>query len=195
VSTPPLAAVDDVAALGADPASITPEMIAAASARFRAEARHAITPTTHRAVLAAYAGTVTLPTVPVTGVTLVARVGTTGQPGEPLTGWTFDGTDEVSLRQATVPGYLTRGIPRSLWVEWQAGHDPIPEDVRWTVAHMVKRAAEAGPSGVTSEQIGDYSRSFGSCTASGAMSMTDDEQAIAHRYRPRRTTVTVVDVW
>lgn len=193
-----LATIDDVIALGVDPTTVTQEMLDSASARFRAEAGgNQIEATTYRQVLRPIGGFVRLTRTPVVSIDAVKLLTDQGTPGAEITGWTFDGIDTLDSRGLDEGAWINgptwdddrRRV--NIWVEWQAGFDPIPEDVRWTVAQMVKRASEAGPSGVTSEQIGDYSRSFGSYTASGAMSMTKDEREVAHRYRVKRTTFDV----
>lgn len=191
-----LASVDDVAALGVDPALVTDEMLAAASARFRSEAGgNLIEATEYAQALRPYGGQVRLPRTPVAEVTRVSLLDNQGAPGTAVTGWTFNGIETVDVAGLSADVWINgpswNGEDRPVFVEWTAGYDPIPEDVRWTVAQMVARAADAGPAGVTSEQIGDYSRSFGAFTASGAMSMTHEEREVARRYRQRRSNAPV----
>lgn len=193
---PPLATAEDVTALGADPETVTPAMLDTASARFRAEAHHPITPTCYRQVLSAYAGEIGVPVGPLRDVLSVRLLGHDGTPGDPLTGYGHDGQDRILLRGAvlvTVPRYLTRGLPRRLWVEWEAGHDPIPEDVRWTVAGMVARAADIAAAPATSG-----TGLLAAHVAAAAMTMTADEAAVARAYRPHRTTaagIPSIEVW
>jgi hypothetical protein len=187
---PALATIDDVTALGADPGAVTAQMLEQASARFRTEAGgNQIEVTEYAMVLTPYGGAVVLPHTPVVQIGQVRSLNDDGTPGAAITGWVFDGKQGLNVRglgEVWVNGPAYRYEYRNVHVTWTAGYDPIPEDVRWTVAAMVKRAAEAGPSGVTSEQIGDFSRSFGSYTASGAFSMTKEERAVAARYRAAR---------
>jgi hypothetical protein len=189
-----LATVDDVVALGASPAQVTGEMLAQASARFRSEAQHPIDRRTYTQVLRAVGGWLRLPRTPVAAVDEVRAVNADGTLGDLLTGWVFDGLDMLTVSRLTPDVWLNG--PAAVWsdtvqVTYTAGYDPIPEDVRWAVAAMVKRAAEAGSSGVTAEAIGDFSRSFGGYTASGAYSMTADERATAARYRTTARSLSV----
>ena len=190
-----LATVDDVTALGADPARVTDEMLAQASARFRSEAGgNQIEATEYTLTLRPVGGLVRLPFTPVIEVAAVNLLNDNGTTGTAVTGSMFNGIDTLDVcgvsSEVWVNGPSWTG-DRTVRVEFTAGFDPIPEDVRWTVAQMVARAADAGPAGVTSEQIGDYSRSFGSFTASGAMSMTREEREVARRYRTRRASMDV----
>lgn len=194
---PALATIDDVIALGADPSAVTPEMLEQASARFRAEAGgHLIEAHTYTQVLRPAGGYVRLPRLPVLEVVGVNMLTDSGAPGAAITGWVFNGIDTVDIRGVgdvwvNGPGWDDHAEERNVSVVWSAGYDPIPEDVRWTVAAMVHRAVTSGPAGVVSEQIGDFSRTFGAFTASGAMSMTREERDLARRYRPRRSSVAV----
>ena len=191
---PPLATAEDVSALGADPQAVTAAMLDVASARFRAEAHHPITPTCYRRVLEVNAGQIGVPVGPLRDVLSVRLVADDGSPGEPLTGYGHDGHDRILLGGSTVtsvPRYLTRGLPRRLWVQWEAGHQPVPDDVRWCVAGMVARAAETAATSFTGTtgmlvQI-----------ASAAMTMTAEQRAVARTYRPRHTRASALtlDVW
>lgn len=186
-----LASLGDVTSLGADPTVVTEEMLEQASARFRSEARHHITERDYVQVLRPAGGLVKLPRIPVVTVDEVNILELDGSPGAAIAGWTFDGIDLLDVNGLTDDVWLNGPTSWSgnVQVTWTAGWDPIPEDVRWAVAAMVKRAAEAGSSGITSEQVGDYSRSFGGYSASGAFSMSRDEQETARRYRPRVTSI------
>jgi len=189
----PLATVEDVEALGVTPGTVTDEMLEQASARFRSEAGHAITAQEYVQVLRPSGTLVKIPRTPVTAIDAVRMLALDGTAGEQVVGWSFDGIDLIDLSGLTGDVWLN-GPYRwqgNVQVTYTAGYDPIPEDVRWAVAAMVKRAVEAGTAGVVSEAIGDYSRSFGGYTASGAFSMTSDERATARRYRPRVTGASI----
>lgn len=193
---PPLATVEDVTALGADPQTVTPAMLDTASTRFRAEAHHPITPTCYRRVLSAYAGEIGLPVGPLRDVLSVRLVAEDGTPGDPLTGYGHDGQDRILLRGAavvTVPRYLTRGLPRRLWVEWEAGYHPVPDDVRSAVAGMAARAA-----GIAATPATGGTRMMHTHIAAAATTMTPHERAVAHAYRPHRasgTGVASIEAW
>lgn len=179
---PPLATAEDVTALGADPDTVTSAMLDTASARFRAEAHHPITPTCYRQVLNAYAGEIGVPVGPIRDVLSLRLLGKDGSPGDPLTGYGHDGQDRILLRGAalvTVPRYLTRGLPRRLWVEWEAGYEPVPDEVRWTVAGMAARAADIAAAPLTGA-----TSLLAAHMAAAAMTMTAHERAVAHTYRP-----------
>lgn len=193
-----LATLDDVIELGADPSNVTEAMLNQASARFRSEAGgNQIEVTLYQRVMTPVGGFIQLPHAPVVSISAVKILNDDGTPGTTVTGWVFDGKRQIDVTGLgsdvwlNGPSWNDCDEGRNIWVEWTAGHDPIPEDVRWTVAQMVARAADAGPAGVTSEQIGDFSRSFGAFTASGAGSMTKEERAVAHRYRAKRNTLDV----
>jgi hypothetical protein len=188
-----LATIDDLTALGADPALVTEEMLEQASARFRSEAHHQITEQAYTFIMRPAGGLVKLTRVPVVSVDTVKMLNSDGTPGTALAGWTFDGIDLLDVNGITGDAWVNGPSSWSGNVEvtWTAGFDPVPEDVRWAVAAMVKRASEAGTSGVTSEQIGDYSRSFGGYSASGAYSLSKDERETAAKYRPRNTSMPV----
>lgn len=186
-----LATVDDVEALGLPQGTVTAAMLEQASARFRSEARHYISVHTYRSTIRPSGGVLILAHHPVLTVDEVRQLDSNGQPGAPVVGWTFDGIDRVAVAGLS---HVVLNAPsydgaRAVHVQYKAGYDPVPEDVRWAVAAMVKRSVEAGSAGVVSEQVGDFSRSFGGYTASGAFSMTRDEQATARRYRPNVTSV------
>jgi hypothetical protein len=186
-----LATVEDVEALGVTPGSVTDEMLEQASARFRSEASHNIEATEYVQVLRPAGSLVKIPRTPVVSVDAVHMLALDGTAGAQVVGWGFDGIDLIDLQGLAGDVWLN-GPARwctNVQVTYTAGYDPIPEDVRWAVAAMVKRAVEAGTAGVVSEAIGDYSRSFGGYTASGAFSMTADERTVARRYRPRVTSI------
>ena len=189
--TEPLATVDDVLALGimADE-QVVAASLAKASARFRAEARHGITAQDYAMVLRPYGGRVRLPHTPVSTVDGVWALNAQGVKSTALAAWTFDGVDTIDLRglESVIVNAGTF-TTTNVWAEWSAGYASVPEDVRWAVASMVERALSAPQSGIAGETIGDYTWRGGGYTASGAFSMSRDELEVAHKYRPRTTSV------
>jgi hypothetical protein len=185
-----LATVDDVVALGvvAEESAIA-AALAKASARFRSEAANDITVSEFDMVLRQYGGRVRLPRTPVVSVTSVRLLNLDGSDGPALVGFAFDGIDTITVSDdwpvINGPGIVTPTVR----VQWSAGFAEIPEDVRWAVASMVERALSTPASGVASETIGDYTWRGGGYTASGAFSMSKDELATAHAYRPRSSTM------
>jgi hypothetical protein len=144
-------------------------------------------------VLRVDAGTVSLPRRPVVSVDTVSAVATDGTAGAAVSAWTFDGIDRVRLADPGVVINATYCHTDTVWVEWTHGYATVPEDVRWAVAQMVARAISSpAPAGVSGETIGAYSYRTGATSASGGLGMTEDERAIAHKYRPRRSTMTSV---
>lgn len=185
-----LASVADVTALGvvAEESAIT-AALTKASARFRSEAQNTITPTSFDVVLRQFGGQVRLPRTPVVSVTEVRLLNLDGSDGPAVVGYYFDGIDTVTVQDEwpviNGPGVVTPTVR----VQWTAGFTTVPEDVRWAVASMVERALTTPSSGVTGETIGDYTWRGGGYTASGAFSMSKDEMATAHKYRPRSSTM------
>lgn len=187
-----LASVEDVLALTGDDQLDEDKleaMLASASARFRREARCDFTETETTAALVVSDGRVTLrgPVISVDSVNLVDTDGTAGD----AIGWTFDGLSTVTVaRRDPVAQILDpRPYTPTVWVTWTHGFETVPEDVRWAVAAMVERAIGTPDSGVAGETIGGYSWRGGGYTASGALSMTRDEIAVAHSYRPKAASV------
>ena len=167
---PPLATVADAVALGTDRDGFdTEHLLDVASARFRAHTRNPLSPHERTGVLAVSAAAVTLPACPPPLRVLdLRRVNGTGKPGAVVTGWRYDPQQRtVSLATASIPGWLTAGPPDRLHVEWVAGYDPIPDEVRCVVAGMVARA--------TTQSLPGHPP---------AIFLSGTEQAIADRYRP-----------
>jgi hypothetical protein len=188
-----LASIDDVRSLGVEGTdALIQASLAKASARFRSEARHHITAADYNQVLPTWGGSVALPVAPVIRVDSVKMIELDGTDGAPVVGYFFDGIRTISAGNRLLvingPGYLSRNIR----VEYRAGYDPVPEDARWCVASMVERAltSVAAP-GIASETIAEYTWRAGGYTASGALSMSRDELAIAHSYRERVRTVSL----
>lgn len=198
---PPLASLDDLADLGvAVSESKGLALLAQASARFRSEARNDFTLTANERVLRATQGYVRLNRLPVVGILGVWQVARDGSRGAPVVGWTFDGIDKVNVAAASgivFNAYHGEGTrqgrgPYTYHVAWTSGFEEVPDDVQAAVLSMVKRAITAPlPEGVITERVGDYSISTGSHTASGAISMTRDEMAVAKKYRPRHLSMGV----
>lgn len=189
-----LATVDDVLSLGVEAdEQVVAAMLAKASARFRSEAQHDITVTERTEVLRPEGGRVRLHRVPVVSIDTVNAVARDGSVGVAFAAWTFDGSDTVDLRGiGGVVFNATYPTTCNVWVTWSYGFAVVPEDVRWAVASMVERALSGPAPALTGETIGDYSWRGGSYTASGALSMSADELAVARAYRPRRSTVRAV---
>lgn len=194
-----LASVDDVADLlamqsvGLDQSQAA-AILAQASARFRAEAQCSFDASSSLMVLRTLGQRVELPRRPVISVDGVYRVERDGSQGSAVAVWSFDGISSLFLNDSvTVINALYTTDVESVWVEWQHGFEVVPEDVRWAVAQMAARAISSpAPAGVSGETIGAYSYRTGATSASGGLGMTDDEREIAHRYRPRQSTMTSV---
>jgi len=186
-----LASTEDIEALTGDStldADRVSAMLASASARFRREAQQDFTVTETTAVVELTNGTATLHG-PVTEISAVTSVLSDGSAGVALT-WSFDGNDTITVGRDPVERILlgAQSLSRA-WVTWSHGYDPVPEDVRWAVAAMVQRALQGPSPGVTGETIGGYSWQAGGYTASGALSMSKDELALARGYRSGATVV------
>ncbi len=166
---PLLAERADALALGADPGLLTNTVLDTASRRFRREARHPITPTHHRQVLPLYGQQyLALPHTPVLEVVEVLRPYETAPP-RPVIGWRTH-ADRIDLTGIRMPGWLTQGPPDALLVHWIAGHHPIPDDVRATVAAMAARATQPAPGDVAGTPR--------------PITITHQERQVAHHYRP-----------
>lgn len=193
-----LASVDDVADLlgltseGVDADQAT-AMLAQASARFRAEAWCDFEETETTLTLRVIGQRVDLPKRPVVSVDSVANIDTDGTVGSAMTDWSFDGIHTIRLGDQSVVINATTYETETVSVTWTHGFAAVPEDVRWSVAQMVARAISSpSPAAVTGETIGAYSYRTGSYSASAALGMTPDERAVAHRYRPRTSTMSSV---
>lgn len=191
-----LASVSDVSALLGETVDETrcEALLEQASAQFRLMALQDFELQTSSLVLRLVAGHVILPKRPVVSVDDVQVVNTDGTAGFSATGWIFDGISKVSVGDL---GWLVNGpniLPTdTVLVTWTHGFAEVPADVRWSVAQMVARALSSpAPAGITQESIGGYQYSLGAYTASGAASMTREEQAVAARYRPRQSSVAVL---
>jgi hypothetical protein len=180
-----LASCEDVAALTGD-VTMNPvqcdAMLASASARFRSEARNDFTIETTAGALDCYSGLVRLTRGPVREVVAAHAIDKSGLPTGEALPTVFDGRDTIRVDIGWVADLFGERHAK-VHVEWKHGFDPIPEDVRWAVAAMVVRASDGPPAGVTGETIGSYTWQAGGYTASGALSMTRDELAVAHSYR------------
>ena len=186
-----LASIKDVRALANDTtldSGRLSAMLASASARFRREADNDFTVTEFAGVLKPCDGIIRLKS-PVVEITSVESVTSDGTAGTQLT-YTFDGIDELRVSTDVVERLLYPDSPAAgAYVTYTYGYADIPEDVRWAVAAMVQRAVVGPNPGVTGESIGGYSWQAGGYTASGALSMTRDELALAHSYRDRSAVV------
>jgi len=185
-----LASVADVTALGvvAEESAIT-AALTKASARFRSEALNNITLQAYDVVLRQYGGHVRLPRTPVVSIDEVRLLNSNGTDGPAVISYDFDGIDSVVVSDEWPVINGPAVISATVRVKWTAGYTVVPEDVRWAVASMVERALSTPASGVAGETIGDYTWRGGGYTASGAFSMSKDEMATAHRYRPRPSTL------
>lgn len=188
-----LATADDVTALlGRDLTDAESDrvevLLAAASARFRTEARREFTAAEHTVVLRVDGGRVTLPQRPVSSVDTVHAIGADGQAGAAIGTWVFDGIATIDLGDWTVQQVNAPELDDpddTVQVTWTAGYATVPEDVRWTVAGMALRTlTAASTAGVESETIGGYTYRLGAAAAAGPLGMTPDELAVARRYRP-----------
>lgn len=194
-----LASVDDVADLlglvssGIDDRQVA-ALLAQASARFRSEARTEFDSGETSMVLRVEGATVSLPYRPVVSVEAVRLINADGTTGPAMAGWTFDGIAAVTVaadRTVIFNGPTVTPTP-TVEVTWTYGFAEVPEDVRWAVASMTARALSApAAAGVTGETIGAYSWTGGG-NAAFALSMTDDEKAVAKRYRPFGTSTVSV---
>lgn len=194
-----LATVDDVAALlgvlseGLDETQAD-AMLDQASAAFRREAATDFESTQSTLILRVLGERVELPRRPVISVDDVKSVDDDGTTGSSMGGWSFDGIHTIRLGDIAWVINATTYSTETVEVTWTHGHATVPEDVRWTVAQMTARAISSpAPSpGVAGEQIGSYSYRVGGTSAAGAAGMTDDERAVARRYRAMTSTVTSI---
>jgi len=191
-----LASVSDVSALLGETVDETrcEALLEQASAQFRLMALQDFDLRETSLILRLISGHVILPKRPVVSVETVRVVNNDGTPGFTATGWIFDGISKVSVGDL---GWLVNGpniLPtETVEVTWTHGFAEVPADVRWAVAQMVARSLSSpAPAGITQESIGGYQYSLGAYTASGAASMTREEQAVASRYRPRQSSVAVL---
>lgn len=164
-------------------------LLAAASARFRAEAGgREFTAGESTLRLRVTDGRVTLPQRPVTAVTSVHTVAADDATGPAVGTWAWDGLSTLTVGdwaglQINAPEL---DDPVSVVeVVYTHGYAEVPDDVRWAVASMAARvlSTAASGTGIESETIGGYSYRLGSAAGSGALGMTPDEQRIARRYR------------
>ena len=193
-----LASVDDVADLlglsseGVD-ADQAAAMLSQASAKFRSEAQCEFEPTEETIVLRVLGGQIDLPRRPVVSVESVKLPNLYGTAWTIQGVWSWDGISVVTLADPTVVLNATYCSAETAQVTYTHGFTDVPEDVRWSVAQMVARAISSPSApGIASESIGAYSYSTGAYTASGAASMTREEQAVAQRYRPKRAYLSAV---
>ena len=167
-----------------------------ASAQFRLMALQDFDIRETSLVVRAHGSVVMLPKLPVVSVESVQVVNTDGTPGAVIAGWSFDGISRISVVGLSGLAF-NLAHPEVAWtnyvVTWTHGFAEVPADVRWSVAQMVARSLSSpAPAGITQESIGGYQYSLGAYTASGAASMTREEQAVASRYRPRQSSVAVL---
>lgn len=194
-----LASVDDVADLlgltseGVDADQAT-AMLAQASAAFRAEAWCDFEETETTLTLRVIGQRVDLPKRPVISVDSVANIDTDGTVGSVMTDWSFDGIHTIRLGDQSVVINATTYAAETVSVTWTHGFATVPEDVRWSVAQMVARAISSPTAtGVTQESIGAYSYSVnGAVSVAGAAFLSSEARSVAHRYRPRYSTLTSV---
>lgn len=182
-----LASVEDVETIhGSDVDSdqIT-AMLASASARFANEARRSFTPTATSGVFRPQGTRIVLPDTPIISVESVSL------PSDEALDFVFDGLDTVTIHRDSILRLLDIPMPRTVKINWTYGFEETPEDVRWAVVAMVVRAIGSPDPGMASEQIGGYGWRGGGYTASGALSMTRDEIAVAHKYRRKAKTVSL----
>lgn len=162
------------------------QLLASASARFRAEARQQITPATSTVRLRAMSSAsplhgqawwscwVRLPQRPVVAVTAVVDMDGSAVDFEHLA------DDLVGVRAC---GRVD--------VTYDHGYAEIPAAVVGVVAQMAARALGTPPdqSGITQESIVGYSYQLGGAAAAGAFGMLPDELAVARSYGRRAGTV------
>lgn len=108
-------------------------------------------------------------------VTAITSVSVNGAPVE----YTWATSGEVSLDVVAQFGDV-------IVVTWDHGYDPIPDDIRWTVAamaaHEVMTARSRVAAGVQSETIGTYSVTYGTAPIPERMLTLTHRQAL-RRYR------------
>lgn len=202
---PPLATVEDVAALLGRPLSGAEEaragvLLEQVSARFRREARQEFTPGESTVRLRVDAGAVHLPQRPATEVVAV-----TYGDGRPVVHWTHQGQLVTVSNLASLAGVAINAdadavgtAPGSVVVTYRHGAE-VPPDARGAVAGAVQRAIGADPEAAqgaaqVTDSAGAFSRTrqFASWAVGGQALLSPDDLALARSFRAVRPRLWVM---
>jgi hypothetical protein len=153
-------------------------------------------------VLKAAGGVIKLPYRPVTDViSVVAIAGNTFVPDIPVSWWTFDGIDEVSMAEASASGvinlpeawYEYGAFPGTFRVTYDHGYTEVPDDVEMVCATTVISVlmAPTMAAGVIGETVGAYSYRLERGGGGLVVALTEADLAALDDYRPKTGTITL----
>lgn len=86
-------------------------------------------------------------------------------------------------------GQMLHADPAAVSVEFEHGHDPVPDGLREICAQIADRLTDipqALTDGVQQETVGGITRGFGSWAAAGVTELTPAEKSVIDRFYPRR---------
>lgn len=173
-------------------------LLADASAKVRRFTRRNFDAVTNAVVVLSPVGTVLrLPQTPVSAVTSVALID--GATDIALTGWGWDGADQVDLANATtVAGSTTTRTQNTNTYRVTYSHTAyVHDDIKAKVCEMVGRtlAAPSMVDGMVSETIGQYSYTLqqggGGQGTAVRLTQTDKQDLIDNGWRRQSGTVAV----
>lgn len=150
---------------------------------------------TTTAVLRAPGTRIRLPQRPVTAVTTVVLLdeGT----DRTVTGWAWDGLDQVDLAGATGPTTINAANPITYRVTYSHGHATVPTTIKALTCKIVSRVLNSPTlaDGVVAENIGQYGYQMQQGTASmgSGVYLTEADKKLLRElgYRPAATTIRV----
>lgn len=176
-------------------AAKAPSALADASALLRDYCKRDFTSNTNEIqVLRPVGDAITLPHKPVLAVDQVEQIGAAGTPDRvlPVTEWTFDGIDRISVYPCPLTG-IYAGTYR---VQYDSG-GTVPQTIISRCCKMVFRAilAPTVAEGLVQERIGQYAYQYGQTPGEASLGVVveltkADERALAKAgYRSRAGTV------
>jgi len=169
------------------PAGEGEALLRRASARIRRAARQHISSITSTIRVRVEDGTVVLPGNPITAVTSVTQLAEDG--GQAVTGWRWDGRDQVHSINAPPPSQLPVYAcwPTDVLVTYTHGLTIIPDELLDLVCSVAARIG-SGPAsggmeaGVRSESIDDYSVTYAVEALDAASGLLPGEETELRRF-------------
>lgn len=141
-----------------------------------------------------------LPYRPVTAVNSVTAIsGRSDIPNIPVSWWTFDGIDEVSIAESTASGvvnlpeawYDYGAFPGTFLVNFDHGYSAVPDDVVMVGANAVIAVlmAPTQAAGVIGETVGPYSYRLERSGGGSAVALSSSDLAQLDDYRDKYGSV------
>lgn len=153
-------------------------------------------------VLKAAGGVIKLPYRPVISVTSVVAIsGNVAVPDIPVSWWTFDDIDEITIADAAATGvinlpeawYEFGAFPGTYRVTYDHGFEIVPDDVEMVAATTVISVlmAPTMAAGVIGETVGAYSYRLERGGGGLVVALTEADLAALEDYRPKNGTITL----